>query len=237
MINELFLNPLHVINIGLSSFADSIRDAGGKVTHLDWRPPAGGNHDTGLNLATIINHPLVENANKVAFTRFLNAQPVLCGVGIARNVIPDLGDRTLLHAGPPIKWSQMCGPMKGAIVGAILFEGWAKTHQEAETYAASGKVKYAPCHHYSAVGPMAGIISPSMPVWIVENKDNGQKAFSNLNEGLGKVLRFGANDSTVLDRLKWMAEVLAPALDSALRYLGGIELRPIIAQALHMGDE
>lgn len=237
MINELFLNPLHVVNIGLSSFADSIQDAGGKVIQLDWRPPAEGNHNTGLNLAKLINHPLVEKANKIAFTRFLNAQPVLLGVGIAGNVIPDLEDRTLLHAGPPIEWSQMCGPMKGAIVGAILFEGWAKTHQEAETYAASGKVKYAPCHHYRAVGPMAGVISPSMPVWIVENKDNGQRAFSNLNEGLGKVLRFGANDETVLERLKWMATILAPALDSALQYLGGIELRPIIAQALHMGDE
>jgi hypothetical protein len=237
MINELFQSTLHVVNIGLSSFADSIRDAGGKVTHLDWKPPAVGNQETGFNLAKLINHPIVENANKIAFAKFLKAQPVLIGVGIASDNLPGLGTKTLLHAGPPIDWHQMCGPMKGAILGAILLEGWAETHQEAEKYAASGEIQFAPCHHYNAVGPMAGVISPSMPVWIVENKDNGQRAYSNMNEGLGKVLRFGANDESVLERLKWMAEVLAPSVDVALKYLGGVDLYPVIAQALHMGDE
>ncbi|MEM5775884.1 MAG: DUF1116 domain-containing protein, partial [Anaerolineaceae bacterium] len=209
----------------------------GMVTHLDWRPPAEGNHENGLNLARLINHPRIEEANQTAFSRFLEAQPVLRGVGMAVDTLPSLGKRTILHAGPPIGWQRMGGPMKGAIIGAILYEGWAATREEAEQYAAGGQITYAPCHHYGAVGPMAGVISPSMPVWIVENKVTGQKGYSNLNEGLGKVLRFGANDQTVLDRLKWMKTILAPALDAALNQLAGIELRPLIAQALHMGDE
>ena len=185
----------------------------------------------------LINDPGVEAANRLAFERFLSAQPNLVGVQQARQAIPNLGERTLLHAGPPIEWSRMCGPMQGAVVGAILYEGWAEDKDAAHGLAASGEISFAPCHHFGAVGPMSGIISPSMPVWIVKNQDRGNLSFSNLNEGLGKVLRFGANDTSVLERLKWMEAVLGPLMDAALQQLGGVELRPFIAQALHMGDE
>jgi hypothetical protein len=131
----------------------------------------------------------------------------------------------------------MCGPMQGAIVGAILYEGWASSHDEATKLAQSGKIAFEPCHHHAAVGPMAGVISPSMPVWIVENTVGGNRAYSNMNEGLGKVLRFGANGKEVIDRLKWMANTLAPILDATLKQLGPVEMKPLIAQALHMGDE
>jgi hypothetical protein len=127
--------------------------------------------------------------------------------------------------------------MKGAIIGAILYEGWAASPAAALELAGSDKVNFSPCHHANAVGPMAGVISPSMPVWIVKNETGGNLAFSNMNEGLGKVLRFGANEAAVLERLKWMGQVLAPAMNAALESLGGLEIRPIIAQALHMGDE
>ena len=143
----------------------------------------------------------------------------------------------ILHAGPPIAWAKMCGPMQGAIVGAIVYEGWAADVEAAEELAASGKIDFAPCHHHGAVGPMAGVISPSMPVWVVANPEQGNRACCNLNEGLGKALRFGANGEEVLARLRWMAEVLAPALGAALEVLGGLELKPLMAQALHMGDE
>jgi hypothetical protein len=237
MVNKLFEQDLQVINVGLSSFADAIQQTGGKSLQLDWRPPASGNREAGMSLAALVNDPKVEAANRTAHERFLSAQPVLVGVDSARNAIPNLGERTLLHAGPPIEWSRMCGPMQGAVIGAILLESWAENHDAARKLAGSGEIKFAPCHHYGAVGPMSGVISPSMPVWIVKNKDRGNVSFSNLNEGLGKVLRFGANDDTVLERLKWMAAVLAPAMNAAVNQLGGIELRPIIAQALHMGDE
>ena len=237
MINKLFEQELQVINVGLSSFADSIQQTGGKAIHLDWRPPASGNRETGMKLAMLLNDPEVEAANRTAHERFLSAQPMLIGVEQARNAIPNLGERMLLHAGPPIEWNRMCGPMQGAVIGAILYEGWAENQEAARELAASGEITFAPCHHFGAVGPMSGVISPSMPVWIVKNQDRSNLSFSNLNEGLGKVLRFGANDASVIERLKWMGSVLGPAMNAALKQLGGVELRPIIAQALHMGDE
>ncbi|HEX5840020.1 MAG TPA: DUF1116 domain-containing protein [Anaerolineales bacterium] len=237
MVNTLFEQDFQVINIGLASFAESIRQTGGQSIQLDWRPPAAGDRDIGMRLAMRVNDPEVEAANRTAFERFLSAQPVLTGVEKAHNAIPGLGERTLLHAGPPIEWERMCGPMQGAIVGAIVYEGWAENQDHARDLAASGEIAFSPCHHFGAVGPMSGVISPSMPVWIVRNQDRGNLSFSNLNEGLGKVLRFGANDASVLSRLKWMESVLGPAMDAALKQLGGVELRPIIAQALHMGDE
>jgi hypothetical protein len=148
-----------------------------------------------------------------------------------------MGRRTILHAGPPIEWTRMCGPMKGAIIGALLFEGWAKNSTQARAMAASGEIDFEPCHHHAAVGPMAGIISPSMPVWIVKNAMGGNRAYSNLNEGLGKVLRFGANSPEVIERLKWMGRTLAPTIQAGLAKLGALDLKPLMAQALHMGDE
>ena len=237
MVQALFEKELQVINIGLSSFSGSIEQAGGRATHLDWRPPASGDRSTGLQLAKLTRLEAVESANETAYQRFLSAQPVLVEVGAALEVIPGLGERTLLHAGPPVQWAQMCGPMQGAIIGAILLEGWANDPVTAAHLAARGEVNFAPCHHFGAVGPMAGVISPHMPVWVVRNRETGAMAFSNLNEGLGKVLRFGANEPGVIARLRWMAQVLAPAMNAAIQVLGGLELKPLIAQALHMGDE
>jgi hypothetical protein len=145
--------------------------------------------------------------------------------------------RLILHAGPPIEWSAMCGPVQGAILGAIVLEGWADSVEAAQRQATSGAVAFEPCHHHGAVGPMAGIISPSMPLFVVENTTAGNRAFSNMNEGLGKVLRFGANNAEVLTRLRWMASVVAPALRATLARTGPIELKPLMAQALNMGDE
>lgn len=235
--NKLFQEYQPLINIGLQSFADSIVAAGGKAVHLDWTPPAGGNRAAGWCLAQLLNHPSLEAANEKAYATFLAAQPILVGVGAAREHLPGMGDRMILHAGPPIAWEEMCGPMQGAVIGAILYEGWAADADTAWRLAGSGSIAFEPAHHHAAVGPMAGVISPSMPVWIVENATGRNRAFSNLNEGLGKVLRFGANSPEVLKRLHWMAQVLAPALAAALAKLGPMELKPLIAQALQMGDE
>jgi hypothetical protein len=235
--NKLFQENQPLINVGLQSFADSIVAAGGKAVHLDWTPPAGGNRTAGWCLAQLLNHPSLEAANEKAYAAFLAAQPVLAGVGVAREHLPGMGDRMILHAGPPIAWKDMCGPMQGAVIGAILYEGWAADADAAWRLAGSGSIAFEPTHHHAAVGPMAGVISPSMPVWIVENAAGTNRAFSNLNEGLGKVLRFGANSAEVIKRLQWMAQVLAPALAAALAKLGPMELKPLIAQALQMGDE
>jgi hypothetical protein len=226
-----------VINVGLAAFAEAIGKAGGAAVQLDWQPPAGGDRAAGLALARLTAHPTVEAANARAFEAYLEARPGLTGVGVAGRDIPGMGEREILHAGPPIAWAEMCGPMQGAIVGAILYEGWARDHAAAARLAASGEIALTPCHHRGAVGPMAGIISPSMPVWLVENAASGNRAVANMNEGLGKALRFGANGPEVIARLRWMAEVLAPVLGEAVARLGGVELKPLMAQALHMGDE
>jgi hypothetical protein len=225
------------LNVGLSSFADSITKAGGSALQIDWVPPAQGHPEIGRDLARLVNLPAVETANRTAFDAYHSAQPVLRGIGIAGQVLPNMAERMILHSGPPIAWKDMCGPMKGAIVGAILYEGWAQDIIKAEALAARGEIVFEPCHHHSAVGPMAGVISPSMPVWMVTNATHGNQAFSNFNEGIGKALRFGANGPDIIRRLKWMAQVLAPALRAGLEILGGLELKTVMAQALHMGDE
>jgi len=235
---SLFQQPLSVINLGLESFANNLRDAGGDVLHLQWQPAAQGDEQTNWMLATLVADTRVDAANEVALQRYLDAQPVLVDISTAREAIPALAtERKILHAGPPIAWADMCGPMQGAIAGAIVLEGWADGIEQAMLMASNGDVALEPCHHHHATGPMAGIISPSMPVWVVENKTQGNRAFCNFNEGLGKVLRFGANHDEVLNRLRWMADVLAPTLKQALVMSGDVELKPLIAQALHMGDE
>lgn len=236
MSNLLSTQPA-ILNLGISGFADAVADAGGGVVNLDWRPPARSDVELGRALASLTNHPAIEAANQTAYQRYLQAQPVLTGLAEARNAIPGFDGFMLLHSGPPIEWARMAAPVKGAIVGAMLYEGWAVSGDAAAAMAAAGEVTFAPCHHFGAVGPMAGVISPSMPVWIVREEESGITAFSNLNEGLGKVLRFGANSSEVLDGLRWMAGDLAPVLTSALETTGPIELKPLMAQALHMGDE
>ena len=233
----LFEDELQVLNVGLSSFGEAIAAAGGTVLQIDWQPPAQGDRAVGAALARLVNRPEIEAANAQAFTAYLESQPVLTGVGIAREELPGMRDRLILHAGPPIAWQRMCGPMQGAIVGAILFEGWAADAEAARDLAASGGIEFEPCHHHAAVGPMAGVISPSMPVWIVADAPHRHRTYCNFNEGIGKALRFGANGSEVIDRLRWMARDLKPALAAALAANGPIELKPIMAQALHMGDE
>jgi uncharacterized protein DUF1116 len=235
--SALFGNSLSVLNAGIGSFADAIVQRGGAATRLEWAPPAEGDRKLGMALAGLVGHRAIEAANAKAAERYLEAQPRLEGIGVAREVLPGMGERMILHAGPPITWKRMCGPMRGAIIGAILHEGWASDAAKAASLAESGEVSFEPCHHHAAVGPMSGIISPSMPVWIVANAKHGNRAFSNLNEGLGKVLRFGANSAEVLTRLEWMRKTLGPTLRSALETLGPMELKPLMAQALHMGDE
>jgi Protein of unknown function (DUF1116) len=234
---RLLQQELQVLNVGLASFADDIVRAGGKATRIEWAPPAGGDRATGQALARLVNDAAVEAANRKAFAAYLESQPELAGIGLARDVIPGMDGRRILHSGPPIEWQRMCGPMQGAIIGACLLEGWAEDQDSARRLAASGEIAFAPCHHYAAVGPMAGITSPSMPVWVVRDRNGGRQSFSNLNEGLGKVLRYGANSADVLERLRWMATTLYRVLAAALAEAGGIELKPVIAQALNMGDE
>ncbi|NIR29642.1 MAG: DUF1116 domain-containing protein [Gammaproteobacteria bacterium] len=179
----------------------------------------------------------IEDANREALRRMLAADPVLVDVVPAAQAIPALDDRMLLHAGPPITWERMCGPLRGAIAGALVFEGWAAGLDAAANLAAKGAVAFHPNHHFDAVGPMTGITTRSMPVLVIENRAFGNRAYCTINEGLGKVMRFGGNDAEVLHRLAWLRDVLGPGLGAALREGGGVELKSLIARGLSMGDE
>lgn len=176
-------------------------------------------------------------ANETALRRLSEAAPVLVGVREAAEVIPGLREGVLLHAGPPIAPASLCGPMRGAVLGATIYEGWARDRGGAEALLDGGGITLRCTHDGGAVGPMAGIISSSMPVLDVRDAGQGTSAYAPLNEGIGAVLRFGANDGTVIARLRWLREELAPALDAALRHLGGVPLLPLMARALTMGDE
>ena len=179
----------------------------------------------------------IDNANAAAVERMIEARPVLTGLGRALDLIPGMHENLLLHAGPPIAWEQSSGPLRGALIGALIFEGRAMEEEEAERLIVSGEVSLSPCHHHSAVGPMAGVISPSMAVYVVENKTHGNRAYSNLNEGYGKVLRYGAYSEEVQERLRWMHGVMAPVLAAAIESCSGLDIRALLAEALHMGDE
>jgi uncharacterized protein DUF1116 len=179
----------------------------------------------------------IDLANREALRRILDGQPVLVDVQPAGRVIDGLGRNVILHAGPPITWERMCGPLRGAVCGIAVFEGWAQSIDDAARAAASGRFSFHPNHHFGAVGPMTGMTTQSQPVLVVENTAFGNRAYCTINEGLGKVMRFGGNDAHVLARLRWIADVLAPALSAALVEAGGMGLKSIVARGLAMGDE
>jgi hypothetical protein len=179
----------------------------------------------------------IDKANAEATERMMEARPVVIGMGKALDVIPGMREDLLLHAGPPITWERASGPMRGAITGALIFEGKAQNEAEAQALVEAGEIELEPCHHHQAVGPMAGVTSPSMSVYILENKTHGNMSYSNLNEGYGKVLRYGAFSQEVLDRLRWMEDVMAPVLGKAIELSGGLDMRVLLAESLHMGDE
>ena len=179
----------------------------------------------------------IEKANATATDRMMEARPVVVGMGKAIDVVPEMRDNLLMHAGPPITWERASGPMKGAITGALIYEGKAKDMDEAQKLVESGKIDLEPCHHHQSVGPMAGVTSANMSVYILENKTHGNMSYSNLNEGYGKVLRYGAYSEEVIERFAWMENVMAPVLGKAIELSGGIDIRAMLAESLHMGDE
>ncbi len=229
--------PPRIINVGLPLFAEELQRLGVPVAHVDWRPPAGGRADLAAALAALdAEREAVERANARALDLLVGGDPVLVDCRPAREAL-GLEPHTVLHAGPPLAWEQACEPMRAAVLCAIRYEGWAASDDASAHLVEQGRVRLEPCHHRQAVGPMTGMITASMPVFVVENRAHGNRAHATINEGLGKVLRFGANDESVVARLRWMAEEAGPLLGAALRAAGGIPLRPLMAQALRMGDE
>jgi hypothetical protein len=231
-----------VLNVGLERFYDDLSNAGFSVINKKWKPNFGGDPQLMRKVSLLADDDRgmglkIKNANLEAFQRMISAKPVLSGIEPAYKVLKDMSAYTVLHAGPPIEWNRMCGAMKGAVIGGLIYEKLAFNPSEAEKLAASGKIEFAPCHSRDAVGPMAGVLTAHMPVMVVHNEVHGTTGYASMNEGWGRTLRFGSNDKTVINRLDWMQDVLAPALNQAIKEKGGINVQNLIARALHMGDE
>ena len=216
MSRSLFDVPGSVAHLGLDTIVQGAEAAGVPVRRIPFAPPAGGDPGRIQALQFLLSPPRgpeIDAANRVALERFLASRPMLIGVGRAIDTIPGMAPDRFLHAGPPISWDRMSGPLSGAVIGGMLLEGLASNPEDAARVAASGRVRFEPCHHHQAVGPMAGLVTPSMPVWILEDSDGpgkGHRTFCTLNEGLGKVLRYGAYGEEVLARMRSMAAELAP---------------------------
>jgi hypothetical protein len=233
----LFPAGLRVVNVGLEGFARALTAVGVPVVQVEWRPPAQGDARLGELLAHLeAQRDRIDAANAAAWSRLVEGLPSLIDCRPAREAM-GLPPHLVLHAGPPLAWEAMCAPMRAAVLGAVRYEGWAADERAATRLIEGRQVRLEPCHHWGAVGPMAGIITASMPVFVVENRAYGNRAYATINEGLGKVLRFGANEPSVIARLRWLADEAGPLLGAALRASGGLDLRPLMAQALRMGDE
>ena len=236
---DLLNTKPRIINIGVESFNESIVKYNGKSVQFSWKPAAGGNKEMIRIIHELNKIKEINEYNDQVVQRLKDAQPFLIDVVPAVSVIPELNGKVLLHAGPPtITYPEMTGPMQGSCIGAMLFEGWAKDEDEAKAMLEAGEIQFIPCHHVHAVGPMGGITSANMPVMVVENRLDGTRAYCIMNEGIGKVLRFGAYSKEVVGRLTWMKDVLGPVLGAAVRKMdGGLNLNVIIAKAITMGDE
>lgn len=237
-LQKLLTTKPAVINVGIRSFYDAILSHGGQAVQYDWKPIAGGKPELIKALLKVQAYEKRQAENQTVIDRIKAGAPFLVDVKLAKEVIPEINGHVLLHAGPPMGYHDMTDPMQGSCVGAVLFEGWAQDEAEARRMLEAGEITFIPCHHVNAVGPMGGITSANMAVLVVENRLDGNRAFCTMNEGIGKVLRFGAYSQEVIDRLAWMRDRLAPVLSQALQRIeGGLNVNVILAKAITMGDE
>ena len=228
---------IEAVSLGLSIFADALRDQGAPVVEVDWRPPAGGDADT-LALLTRLwgeHGDRIAAANAEVVSRIERTTPRAVTVAAAADVVPGMRDGLLLHSGPPIAWERVCDPQRRALTAAAVFEGWAAERAGAERMLAAGEIALEPGNAHDHVGPMTGVCSPSMPVWVVE--DGGVRAFSTLNEGPGRTLWFGVGDDEAIARLRFFRDDLGPLLARLLAREGPVDVFALAAQGLHMGDE
>ncbi len=231
------LREVSAVNLGLSTFADALRAQGAPVVDVDWRPPAGGDADV-VELLTRLwgeHGDAIAEANSRAVAAIDGASPRAITVAPAREVVPGIRDGLLLHSGPPITWDRVCDPQRRALVAAVLFEGWEPNRAAATAALERGEIALEPGNEHDHVGPMTGVCSPSMPVWVVA--DGTHRAFSTLNEGPGKTLWFGVGDDESIERLQFFRDELGPRLASLLERRGPVDVFDLAAQGINMGDE
>jgi Protein of unknown function (DUF1116) len=233
------LREVAAVNLGLPSFAAALRDQGARVAEVDWQPPAGGDPAAIEDLTRLwgAHGERVAAANAEAVARIGRAAPRAVDVARAGDAIDGLGDGVLLHSGPPIAWERVCDPQRRALVAAVLFEGWAPDRAAAERLLADGEVALRPGNEHGHVGPMTGVCSPSMAVWVVTDEASGSVAYSTLNEGPGDTLWFGVGGEEAIERLRFLRDRLGPTLARLIEREGPIDVFGLVAQGLSMGDE
>lgn len=233
------LRRVVAVNVGLAAFGDAVRAQGAEAVDVDWRPPAGGDPAAVALLERLfgVHGARVDGANAEAVDRIEAVRPQAVAVMPAGGAVPGLEGRMLLHAGPPIGWERVCDPQRRALEAACLFEGWADDRERARRLLAEGAVELRPGNEHRHVGPMTGVCSPSMPVWVVRDDDAGVEAFSTLNEGPGNTLWFGVGDDESVARLRFFRDAAGPLLGRLLEREGPIDVFGLAAQGLQMGDE
>lgn len=230
--------PQAVVGVGADLLADAVEAQAVPVTRVDWRPPMEG---TEADLAAVAADPRRPDANARALAAMLEVTATLVDVVPASEAL-GLEAGQFLHAGPPIEWARASGPLRGALMGGAALEGLVEDPEDAVALFETGtSVSLEPCHHRDTVGPMAGVVTPSMWLWVLEDPATGRRTHCSLNEGLGKVLRYGAYGPEVLTRLRWMGDVLGPLLQASVRAVrdqhGPVDVTGILTQMLQMGDE
>jgi hypothetical protein len=230
--------PDRVVTVGADLLADAVEAQAVDVERVSWRPPMPG---TEPDLATVAADHRRRAANQRAVEAVLGVTAHLVDVAPASELL-GLEPGQFLHAGPPIGWDRASGPLRGALMGGAVLEGLVDDPEDAPALFGSGSaVSLEPCHHRGAVGPMAGVVTPSMWMFVLEDRATGRRTHCTLNEGLGKVLRYGAYGPEVIERLRWMGDVLGPLLQSAVRRVrdeaGPVDVTGILTQMLQMGDE
>jgi len=235
----LLPGEVRVVNLGLPVFGDAVRAQGAAAVDVDWRIPAGGHPELVAALERLCG-PLsgrVETANREVVRRLDEGTPALTGIAPAAEVVPGVDARTVLHCGPPLDWEDFCDPLRRSVRASVLAEGWASSPEDAERLVATGRVRLEPANHHAAVVPMATTLGPSAPVFVVENHQGGNRAFSGLNQGPGATAWFGMDAPAAVERLVWLRDVAAPVLHATLAATGPVELLPFVVQGLQMGDD
>jgi hypothetical protein len=233
------LERVAAVNIGLGSFAEAVREQGGEAVDVDWRPPAGGDAGVVSVLQALWGRhgDQVDRANAAVVERLEAARPLARTVARAGDVVPGLEDGLLLHSGPPIEWHRVCDPQRRALLAACVLEGWAEDRDAAASLLDGGQVRLAAGSEHDHVGPMTGVCSPSMAVWVVEDEESGARAFSTLNEGPGRTFWLGVGDDEAVERQRFLRDRAGPLLATLLERTGPVDVLSLAAQGLQMGDE
>jgi len=232
-------DEVQVVNVGLPLFGDAVRSQGAAAVDVDWRIPAGGRPDLVRALQQLygVCGERIDAANSEALRRIDEGLPLLTAIATMRDVVPGVDERTILHCGPALGWHQFCDPLRRSVRAAVIAEGWAANRDAAETLINDGGVHLDAANDHDMVVPMATAIGPSAPVLVVDNERGGNRAFSSLNQGPGKVAWFGVDSAEAVERLVWLRDIAAPVLATALRKSGPIDIFSLVAQGVQMGDD